>query len=140
MKTLKCIVAGFGFMGQTHAGSICNAPGMELTAVVDALPKEKIKPAAGNIKTESVSWEQLENVPFFQSLDEALHTVEADAVIVATPNFLHTDAVLTALDAGKDVFVEKPLCATLSEADQIRKKADSCRWALLSASISLTVT
>lgn len=124
MKTLKCIVAGFGFMGQTHAGSICNAPGMELTAVVDALPKEKIKPAAGNIKTESVSWEQLENVPFFQSLDEAIHTVEADAVIVATPNFLHTDAVLTALDAGKDVFVEKPLCATLSEAYQIREKAE----------------
>ena len=73
MKTLKFIVAGFGFMGQTHAGSICNTPGMELAAVVDTLPKEKIAPKGGNIKTESISWNQLEHVPFFQSLPLRRH-------------------------------------------------------------------
>lgn len=124
MKTLKFIVAGFGFMGQTHAGSICNTPGMELAAVVDTLPKEKIAPKGGNIKTESISWNQLEHVPFFQSLPEALTNVEADAVLVATPNFLHCGDVLTALDAGKDVFVEKPLCLKLDEALIIQKKVE----------------
>ncbi len=111
-------------MGQTHAGSICNTPGMELAAVVDTLPKEKIAPKDGNIKTESISWDQLADVPFYQSLKDALAHVEADAVLVATPNFLHTSEVLTALDAGKDVFVEKPLCSTLEEAYQIRAKAE----------------
>jgi predicted dehydrogenase len=96
---------------------------MELAAVVDTLPKEKLSPKGGNIKTESISWDQLAHVPFFQSLQDALAHVEADAVLVATPNFLHCGDVLTALDAGKDVFVEKPLCMTLEEARIIQKKA-----------------
>ena len=45
MKTLRFIVAGFGFMGQTHTASICRTPGMELAAVVDALDKEQIRVA-----------------------------------------------------------------------------------------------
>lgn len=122
MRTLRFIIAGFGFMGQTHAGSICKTPGMELAAIVDSLNKDEISPKGGNIKTEQVPWEKLEQVPFFKTLEEALAKVEADAVLVATPNFLHCRDILTALDAGKDVFSEKPLCATLEEAYRIREK------------------
>ena len=111
-------------MGQTHTASICRTPGMELAAVVDALDKEQIRPKQGNIKTEQISCEDLTNVPFFKSLEEAVKKVEADAVLIATPNFLHCQAVLTALDAGKNIFVEKPLCMTLEEARIIQKKTE----------------
>jgi predicted dehydrogenase len=46
-----------------------------------------------------------------------------DVLIVATPDNLHAPAILSALDAGVDVISEKPLCLSLSEADQIIGRA-----------------
>ena len=46
-----------------------------------------------------------------------------DVLFVATPDHLHTQPILDALDAGCDVITEKPLCLTMSEADQILSKA-----------------
>jgi predicted dehydrogenase len=42
-----------------------------------------------------------------------------DAVVVCSPHGTHAEVVLAALDAGLHVFVEKPLCITLSDADAI---------------------
>ena len=42
-----------------------------------------------------------------------------DVVFVATPDHLHAQPILDALDAGCDVITEKPLCLTTAEADQI---------------------
>jgi predicted dehydrogenase len=44
---------------------------------------------------------------------------DLDAVLVATPHATHTEVVLAALDAGLHVFVEKPLCITLDDADRL---------------------
>lgn len=42
-----------------------------------------------------------------------------DAVIVSSPAATHADVVADALDAGLHVFVEKPMCITLADADRI---------------------
>jgi predicted dehydrogenase len=42
-----------------------------------------------------------------------------DAVVICSPAGTHTTAVLDALDAGLHVFVEKPMCITLADADAI---------------------
>ena len=42
-----------------------------------------------------------------------------DAVVVASPAGTHAEVVLGALDAGLHVFVEKPMCITLADADAI---------------------
>src|SRR5262252_2191048 len=42
-----------------------------------------------------------------------------DAVLIASPAGTHADVVLAALDAGLHVFVEKPMCITLADADAI---------------------
>ena len=44
---------------------------------------------------------------------------EVDAVLVANPDAYHADVTLAALAAGKHVLVEKPMCLTLREADQV---------------------
>ncbi|MGI8479040.1 MAG: Gfo/Idh/MocA family protein [Gaiellaceae bacterium] len=44
---------------------------------------------------------------------------EVDAVLVATPDAHHSEVALAAIAAGKHVLVEKPLCMTLLEADEI---------------------
>src|SRR5262249_1624295 len=42
-----------------------------------------------------------------------------DAVVVCSPHGTHAEVVLAALDAGLHVFVEKPMCITLADADSI---------------------
>ncbi len=52
-------------------------------------------------------------------LGEALADAEVDAVMIATRHDLHGPMVLRALEAGKHVMVEKPLCLTQAELDVI---------------------
>ncbi len=49
---------------------------------------------------------------------------DLDALIVATPDHLHTAPILAALAAGVHVIAEKPLCLDLSEADSIIRLAE----------------
>jgi polar amino acid transport system substrate-binding protein len=49
------------------------------------------------------------------SVAEALVDEAINAVIIATPHNLHAEQVIAALDAGKNVFVEKPLATTTEE-------------------------
>ena len=44
---------------------------------------------------------------------------DVDAVLVACPDVYHTEVTLAAIAAGKHVLVEKPMCLTLREADEI---------------------
>jgi hypothetical protein len=50
---------------------------------------------------------------------ELIDAGEVDAVVVCSPAGTHAEAVLAALDAGLHVFVEKPMCITLADADAI---------------------
>jgi predicted dehydrogenase len=51
--------------------------------------------------------------------ESCIHNSNADVVLVATPEAFHTDVVLAALAAGKDVLAEKPLCLTIRDCDRI---------------------
>ena len=61
----------------------------------------------------STSWADLLN-------DDAL-----DAVIVALPHPLHSEAGLAALERGLHLFMQKPLCMTLKEADQLVEASEA---------------
>jgi predicted dehydrogenase len=55
-----------------------------------------------------------------------LERKDIDAVIVATPEFMHAEQVIAAAEAGKHVLCEKPMCRSLLEADRM---LDACRRA-----------
>ncbi len=115
----RTILCGFGFMGQTHAANILKNPDLELVAIVNAIPKDKVKPVAGNIATGRFDWRLLDTIPFFPTLGAALAGCSADAVVIATPTDFHVPMSLEAIEAGKHVFVEKPLCFTQEESDKL---------------------
>jgi predicted dehydrogenase len=50
---------------------------------------------------------------------EILEMSEVDAVIVATPDHWHAKIAIAAMDKGKDVYLEKPMCHTNDEAKQL---------------------
>ena len=55
--------------------------------------------------------------------DEALADPDVDTVVIATRHDMHASQVLAALEAGKHVFCEKPLCLTLDELAAIETAA-----------------
>src|SRR4029077_11386829 len=52
----------------------------------------------------------------FKDHRELLQRREVDAVLVATPDHWHKDIAIDAMNAGKDVYAEKPMCRTRDEA------------------------
>jgi predicted dehydrogenase len=65
------------------------------------------------------------------ALDEVLDDPEVDAVAFATPVSTHFPLASRALEAGKHVFVEKPLAASAAEAIDLAERADSNRLVLM---------
>lgn len=54
-------------------------------------------------------------------IDRVLKDSDTDVAVIATRHNNHASTVIQALQAGKHVFVEKPLCLTLNELDNIRE-------------------
>ena len=61
----------------------------------------------------------------FKNMEEALADKSIDAVDICLPHHLHCGAALRAMEAGKHVFIEKPLANSLEEADRMIEKARS---------------
>jgi predicted dehydrogenase len=60
---------------------------------------------------------------FVHTLDEARAATDADAVLIASPSFLHAEHAIAALDAGLPVLVEKPLAPSLPDAVAVIERA-----------------
>src|SRR5437667_8588327 len=60
-----------------------------------------------------------ENVRFCQEYDAVLTAPSIDAVALATPAVTHFEMAKAALEAGKDVFVEKPLAIDVKHGEQL---------------------
>ena len=60
----------------------------------------------------------------YNDYDEMLSDQNLDAVIISTPNFLHFEQALKALEKERDVFIEKPITVTIEEAEKLIKVAE----------------
>jgi predicted dehydrogenase len=103
-STLRVGIAGAGHFGRYHALKVAASERTQLMGVYD--------PDLERAKT--VGWEAgAKEVGF----DDLLGLV--DALIIAAPAEAHFDLAARALRAGKHVLVEKPIAATLAEADAL---------------------
>ena len=115
----KIVICGFGFMGQTHCANILKNENAAIAAIVNTTGKDGIKPISGNIKTASMEWDLLNDIPFFTNLSDCLDNCGFDAAVIATPTANHLAMASELLRHNKHIFIEKPLCATAEEARQL---------------------
>jgi predicted dehydrogenase len=97
-------VAGFGWVARDFAVPGLRAAGGRLAAVADPDPAARRRAAGQGARAHA-------------GLDALLADPEVAAVYVATPNHLHRPAVEAAAAAGKPVLCEKPMAATLADAE-----------------------
>ncbi len=106
-------VIGMGILGTRHARVYSEQPGARLVALADHHP-EKAEAMAERLGARLFS----DYREMFSKLGPT-GSGELEAVTVATPDFAHFDPVRTALEAGIDVFVEKPLVMSSKEAQSL---------------------
>ncbi len=116
MRKLGIGVLGVGDMGKRHAENLRRlVPQANLVAVADVDGAR-----AGKVA------EELEIEHSYASLDAMLERKDIQAVLIATPDKFHADAVQAAARAGKDILCEKPLgLSTQSAQDALRAVAEA---------------
>jgi predicted dehydrogenase len=117
-ETVRIAVVGLNRKGRGHVGDFRELPGVKVVALCDAdtdvLARERSK-----------FDERGESVKTFQNYQKLLEQKDIDAVIIATPNHWHTLMAIWALEAGKHVYVEKPVSHNVWEGRQLVSAAAS---------------
>lgn len=100
MKT-RIAVVGAGLIGRAHIAALRASRTCVLSGVVDPSPAARAD---------------------FSSVEELLRKGRPEGVIIATPNRLHAGQALQCIDAGIAVLIEKPIAATVDEAERIASR------------------
>ncbi|MFC5404294.1 Gfo/Idh/MocA family protein [Cohnella soli] len=110
MSKLKVGIIGTGGIANVHMQSYAANPEVELYAICDLVQERAAQ------KAEAYGVSQI-----YTDFREMLNDPQLDAVSICTPNSFHAPIAIAAIQAGKHVLVEKPLCITVEEALEVEK-------------------
>ncbi|MBK1897948.1 Gfo/Idh/MocA family oxidoreductase [Chryseobacterium paridis] len=111
MQLVKVGLCAFGMSGKVfHAPFLKEHPGFFMSAVVERSKEE--------------SKEKYPDATIYRSVEEMLNHSDVEVVVVNTPVQTHFEYVKMALEAGKNVIVEKPFTVDVSEAEQLVQLAE----------------
>jgi predicted dehydrogenase len=116
MKPLKVAVIGAGHLGRIHARILKSLPNFDLAAIVD--PVESLRREVAEM------YDAWPCVHFGEVLGRV------DAAVIATPTRKHHEVGVQLLKHGIHLFVEKPLAASVAEADELIQTAREQRLVL----------
>ena len=99
-------IVGFGGMGGWHKNKLLKSDVAELCGIWD-------------IKEDRCQAARDENIHVYSSFEDVLADEKVDIVTIAVPNELHMPLSIAALEAGKNVISEKPVCLSSDELAKI---------------------
>jgi myo-inositol 2-dehydrogenase / D-chiro-inositol 1-dehydrogenase len=114
-------IIGTGAMGREHIANLSHIDGATVTALADPFPESLEKAlleTSGDVKT-------------FSDYRALLDSNLCDVFIIATPNYTHHSVLKDALATDAHVFIEKPLCTTVSDCIDViewSKERNSLVW------------
>jgi predicted dehydrogenase len=106
MEKVKLGIAGIGGRGYGFAEMAVRNPEADLVAVADT-NEERARRAAANLGT---------SLQLYPTVEDLVEKADVDAIIIATPDYLHKDHALAAFGAGKHVLLEKPIATTVPDS------------------------
>jgi predicted dehydrogenase len=107
MEKIKIGLIGLGYVGKIHLRNSLKLTNANLIAISDISKKALNKAKKDGVKKTYTNYEQLLKDP------------QVDAVIIALPTHLHLQCAKQAAEAGKHIFLEKPIARNLEEAKEI---------------------
>jgi len=110
--SISVAIVGAGRMGKTHASALAGIEDVRITGVADV----RLDDAA--------SLAEAVGATSFHDYREMLTSLQPDAVYLCTPASEHLEQVTFAANAGVNVFVEKPISATVTDAFAIADAVD----------------
>jgi predicted dehydrogenase len=106
-------VVGYGYWGPNLVRNFWEVPGARLVSVCDMRP-ERLSGVQSRYPAVEIT----------SNYAEVLADPRVDVVAIATPVSSHYDLALRALQAGKHVFIEKPMTATADQAMRLLEEAE----------------
>jgi predicted dehydrogenase len=107
MKKVGLGIIGLGYIGKLHLRHVLKMPSVDFVAASDLSEK-----ALNEAKNSGIT-------NTFTNYEDLLRESEIDAVIVALPTHLHLQCAVQAAEAGKHIFLEKPIARNPEEAREI---------------------
>lgn len=108
-ETVNIAVIGYGVQGHNDASAALRVPGVRVIGAASCYDGHLAR--AGEALGEGA----LRTRDYRRLLDDK----DVDAVIIATPDHWHAQACIDAIQAGKDVYCEKPLSHTIEEGERL---------------------
>ena len=110
-------VIGTGLMGCEHIRNIAAIETAAVAAIADPIQRSR----QWAIDACRADWQPA----VFEDYRHMLASAEIDVVLIATPNFTHRAVLDDVFETNLHVFVEKPLCTTLSDCRHVAERAAS---------------
>ncbi len=115
-QDIRLAVVGFHGRGKDHIKQWSSMAGVRLTALCD-VDRDVLDGAVEELKKKGLP------VEAYTDVRKLLASDNVDAVSIATPNHWHALAAIWAMQAGKDVYVEKPVSYDIWEGQQMVEAA-----------------
>ncbi len=106
-------VVGAGGRGGSHIGAWLKDSRTEILYVVD------VDENAGNKRCDAIAGEQGKRPTFVTDMRRSFDDKSVDAISTATPNHWHALCGIWAMQAGKDAYIEKPICHDIAEGSAL---------------------
>jgi len=106
-------VVGAGGRGGEHIGRWLRDPRTEIVYIVD------VDEDAGARRCDAVAKQQGKRPTFVKDMRKAFDDKSVDLISTATPNHWHALCGIWAMQAGKDAYVEKPVCHNIAEGSAL---------------------
>ena len=119
MDRLRIGVIGLGWFGEIHCETIVGVPNLELAALCTRKP-ERLASLADKFGVKKT----------YRDYRDMLEDKDIDAVSIVTMWDQHTDPTIAALEAGKHVFLEKPMASTAADCNRIIAAAKKAKGIL----------
>lgn len=116
-ERVRVAMIGVGLKGAQHTDVFRRLKNAEIVAICDA-DKARAAGVAAKLNKDGGS------VPCFQDMRKVLEDDSIDAIVATTPNHWHALGTIWALQAGKHVYVEKPVCHNIFEGRMMVKAAE----------------